>query len=85
MKKLKLEIETLVVESFSMDALEEDRGTVLAHSGGSCNTYNHYTCAEFETCGAQFSCYIQCTNLPVSHWLNDDPGNETDCCTIGCG
>ena len=40
MKKLVLDLDELVVESFGTQAVPEPRGTVHAHSGWQCTEYN---------------------------------------------
>lgn len=100
MRKLRLQIEELAVESFSTSAAPSAQGTVLAHSGASCNTADQVTCAnyQFATCGGNDTCNQRCTAeiacsgvaecLPLQEetdWLN--PGEQADptpCCTIGC-
>jgi hypothetical protein len=62
MKKLKLNVDTLVVESFrSTDAPEASRGTVQAHEPTfqlGCQNTAELTCAF--TCGRVESCQLFC-------------------------
>ena len=65
MKKLRLELEELQVESFTTAELDGDRGTVEAYISVRCNTnYTcdpaNNTCAYVETCGEWASCYVSC-------------------------
>lgn len=89
MKKLKLQIEALCVESFSTYAVEPHQGTVLAHSGNSCNTYNHETCAQFNTCGGygscngEYTCNRNCWPQEKT-WYIEAGADPTPCCTLGC-
>ncbi|HEY0017573.1 MAG TPA: hypothetical protein VGC13_14780 [Longimicrobium sp.] len=61
MKKLRLQIETLVVESFRTADAEPRQGTVLGLSGLMCNTWDDQTCPYFVTCGGGESCDGQYT------------------------
>lgn len=55
MRKMRLELDKLQVESFSTAGVREIRGTVQAHSA--------YPCTVFDTC-AQTVCMGGCTNDP---------------------
>ena len=79
MRKLRLDVEELAVESF--ETLEEraERGTVLGHARTyaweySCDENN--TCAQMMTCGANASCAYTCNNA-------DTCGGEYSC-DINC-
>jgi hypothetical protein len=50
MKKLRLEIDTLVVESFATDASQEGKGTVRAH-GPNDTAPGAFTCGAVQSCG----------------------------------
>jgi hypothetical protein len=90
MRKLKLQVEALVVESFSTQAAAVHGGTVLGHSGASCNTQDLETCANYNTCGGGESCnnwdscFIKCGPHQVKDWLDNDENPATPCCTITC-
>jgi hypothetical protein len=65
MKKLRLDVDRLEVESFAIARGGEARGTVEGHvslrctgGGATCNGDN--TCADGYTCGAAGSCYLSC-------------------------
>jgi hypothetical protein len=74
MKKLKLNIEELSIESFDADGPERRRGTVAAAAGSTESYYNHnsYCC---ETWGLDSRCADsmetspqQCGCWPVTQW-----------------
>jgi hypothetical protein len=74
MKKMKLELEQLAVDSFSAEGPRDRRGTVYAESTrvGSCQ-YPSRSCAPGETEG-EFSCYCMYHNT-----------DERVCCSdAGC-
>lgn len=80
MKKLRLQIETLAVESFSTNAEGTLRGTILAHSDVSCNSHNDPTCAYYDTCGTAGQGQETC--LPQEKKQQIEP--LTPCCTNNC-
>lgn len=90
MNKLKLRLESLEVESFSTHAAEPSRGTVLAHSGFSCNTFDEMTCALYNTCGGLDTCngLASCNPMcwpqaPIDY--KEGGLDESQCCTMRCG
>lgn len=61
MRKLKLDVDNLAVESFTPGAVRvEEHGTVHAHQNtrGNGNTCNNFSCAV--GCTYQESCYMLC-------------------------
>jgi len=65
MKKLRMELDDLQVESFATDRGDGDRGTVEGHVSAQCSagafTCNGgNTCVEGATCGNNESCYVSC-------------------------
>jgi hypothetical protein len=91
MRKLKLEIETLVVESFSTFAGGAPQGTVKAHNytEGFDETCEAAGCSGKtwywgHTCNGRGSCYQEC----VPHELEDELilgiGNSDHCTGWGC-
>lgn len=65
MKKLRLELDELHVESFVTDRGEVERGTVEGHaslrcSGGGTTCNGDNTCVDGYTCGAAGTCYLSC-------------------------
>lgn len=65
MKKLRLQLENLQIESFATGNGEADRGTVEGHvstlctgGGRTCDAGN--TCGANDTCGDNGTCYISC-------------------------
>ena len=87
MRKVKLEIETLAVESFSTCTRAVRQGTVLAHGWtegfdetcerGGCLGETWYWA---HTCNGRGSCYQEC--LPQE--LEDDLIRDTDNCSAVC-
>ena len=81
MKKLKLQMEELAVESFTTDATTPMRGTVQGH-----NSLGGNTCGAERTCGPQ-------TCPPMYCSFGTDPGAcspdtlncPTQTCQTGCG
>jgi hypothetical protein len=61
MKKLKLNIESIEVESFEPDSASlEPRGTVHGHATPICSQNPDHTCVE-ETCQAVYTCqFLSC-------------------------
>ena len=60
MRKLKLDVDNLAVESFAPECARQEGGTVLGHDatkGG--NTCNNFSCQV--GCTYQESCYNPCT------------------------
>lgn len=75
MKKLKLAMEELAVESFATSAESRGRGTVEAH-----NTFRGNTCGAENTCGPE-------TCPPMYCVIGTDPincGGTIGCPTPGC-
>jgi len=65
MRKIKLDLEALSVESFATGEEKPAAGTVQAHVGTAlCNTANQTcedaTCGGEQTCGAEYSCADSC-------------------------
>ncbi|HST61310.1 MAG TPA: hypothetical protein VLK84_21580 [Longimicrobium sp.] len=89
MNKLTLRLDSLEVESFSTHAVQRPSGTVLAHSGFSCNTYNEMTCAQYQTCGGLDTCNAAATCNPMC-WpqppidYKEGGLDESGCCTRRC-
>ena len=88
MNKLRLRLDSLEVESFSTHEAERPSGTVLAHSGFSCNTFNEMTCAQYHTCGGHDTCNAMATCNPMC-WPQPpidykEPADESGCCTWRC-
>ena len=86
MHKLKLRLESLEVESFRTHESQPGAGTVLAHSGFSCNTFDEMTCAAYQTCGGTESCngadtcnYMCWPQAPIDH--KEPDRDESLCCT----
>ncbi len=93
MKKLKLNLEDLKVESFETSSKSINKGTV--HGNG--DTVVDRTCEEYHTCGGQNSCdptncpgchvtnYTQCGTCPTDNPTCDDNTCWVDCtaCTVG--
>lgn len=84
MRKLKLDLATLTVESFRTELTAPSEGTVFGYSGGSCNTYDE------ATCGYNYSCPViitlpECptTNAQVVYWIAPPDDEATSCCTAG--
>jgi hypothetical protein len=62
MRKLKLSLEQLAVESFASEEPAADaRGTVHGHQDTNYETCAGYTCAYAETCQHWQTCYMDCT------------------------
>lgn len=65
MKKLRLDVDRLEVESFAVARGGEVRGTVEGHvslrcTGGGLTCNGGNTCDGGDTCGAGASCYVSC-------------------------
>jgi hypothetical protein len=65
MRKLKLEIDSLDVQSFQMDDSDDTPGTVHAASGTLCQSTSGCGFTDYETCGGHAptcdeSCYGTC-------------------------
>lgn len=96
MKKLRLELDSLAVDSFPTSERKEERGTVRAHT-------DIYTgCCSFDTCIFQcdtmycpeppntYLCTLKketcapayCSTFPRTHWCSDICSQGD--CTFGC-
>jgi hypothetical protein len=71
MKKLKLQLDDLAVDSFTTSQAAGPRGTVEAH-----NTFRGNTCQAVNTCGPQ-------TCLPA--WCVIETADPIACGSAGCG
>ncbi len=65
MKKLRLELDELQVESFTIDRGEDERGTVEGHISARCSAGDRTcnggdTCVNGNTCGGEVSCAGSC-------------------------
>lgn len=85
MKKLKLEIEELAIETFEASAVPAEGGTVLARSGGGawCASYEYRidsTCQQFTYDQFDSQCYDSggsaCTAVCPSGWAVCDTSPE---------
>ncbi len=77
MKKLRLELDNLQVESFATDRGEGDRGTVEGHistrctgGGMTCDAGN--TCGDNATCGQNATCYVSCNGSCPNPCTNEN-------------
>lgn len=77
MKKLKLRLETLKIETFDVTAMPSNRGTVI---GGSAEfTYLTCGCALTSLCppsGFSCNCVTPFCATPVRHCINTDTGAD---------
>lgn len=80
MRKLRMDVEELAVESFDTASSESGEGTVFGHSysgtrwAETCD--ENYTCAQRWTCGGGASCGYTCNN--------DDTCGGEHSCDINC-
>jgi len=84
--KLKLDVDTLEVQSFVTSATLRKPGTVRAHD--SIVTYDqYYSCALYDTCGNQ-TCGQDTCNGTCGNTQGLCPGNSVElsacCATVGC-
>lgn len=79
MKKLRLQIEQLAVESFTTSAMAQGRGTVRAHATELGNTCGAEPSCGPETCG-QLYCIIETDNIN----LCGGSGGCSGGCSAGC-
>lgn len=81
MRKIKLEMESLAVESFSTSSFGEERGTVLGRNAA---PETGEFCASVELCGTFDSCGIArtCTTEPDPSWIDACPSERT--CPTAC-
>lgn len=66
MRKIRLDLEALDVESFAISTPEPGRGTVEAlakQTDSTCDTYDD--CASVETCGQAHTCFEGCYTVMV--------------------
>ena len=84
MHKLRLKLDELAVESFSIDQGMQNRGTVRA---GSDTDYD--TCRGQATCGGQNTCWDSCDGICGSWFCATDPSCAESCinsCAVSaCG
>ena len=63
MKKLKLDLDRIQVESFKVEAAKSDRGTVQAHSADP-----GFACGSHDSCNSNWPNY--CFPVPISYESN---------------
>ena len=71
MRKLRLQLEELEVDSFETSPLRHRRGTVAAHAThfGTCGTTcDDYTCVEQTCMGGQHTCWDSCDTACNSYF-----------------
>ncbi|HET7229864.1 MAG TPA: pinensin family lanthipeptide [Longimicrobium sp.] len=79
MRKLKLQLDSLEVESFSTDEVKEEIGTVHAHVSLACtNAPNGTTCNGNATCDGAYTCdgeytcnYKSCDGVCGTYYCSD--------------
>src|ERR1044072_3382600 len=79
MKKLKLEIDTLVVESFATDAIVDGMGTVRGH-GPNDTAPGRNTCGPEASCGPNTCGDLQCVFETDNYYCASGAGT-----CVGCG
>jgi hypothetical protein len=93
MKKLRLQLDELNVESFTTGEGDENRGTVKGNvstlcTGGGRTCDDGNTCVAGDTCGDNDTCYISCFGSCPAPCTNEESYcyNNTcfDCSFPGC-
>jgi len=95
-KKLRLELDELAVDSFATDGLLRAAGTVHGHLSAICTyacngtdggTCNDPTCVG-DTCNGDYTCQLSCTECNSYYCASDDPScGQFSCvytCEVGC-
>jgi len=99
MKKLRLELDALTVDSFATDGLTREVGTVRGHDvtvvrcSTDCDTDGATclggTCDGAYTCNGEHSCPLSCTDCGTYYCASGDPScTQPSCvytCNVSCG
>ncbi|HEU4884528.1 MAG TPA: hypothetical protein VFT45_19895 [Longimicrobium sp.] len=81
MKKLRLHIDDLRVDSFETDATRGERGTVHAHVSCRCTNAQGATCGGGASCNGGQTCDTDCSGITYVDSCPCNPGDSYNCAT----
>ncbi|WP_420129070.1 hypothetical protein [Longimicrobium sp.] len=94
MRKVKLDLDTLDVESFTTSGAEKDSGTVLGHASLACTGENGNTCGGGNSCHGGYTCdgaatcnYRTCDTVCGTYYCVTADSCQFSCvytCAVAC-